>query len=254
MFSPNFAVLLLFCLRTYRVFGQELSETSGWALRANQTCPTTESDCGPTANGFFGCCPASSPCLIQYNNVCCPPSKPCPSPQDSSQLKYCFRFSRHVLTPISHEIVSDTNCTDALVASGPWCADPTWVLCDNNGYFCCLPGLTCYNDSNIDGCAYPGYQVRANQQVLPALHQVPRSVASTTTTTSSAASSATSNTTSLYSAQQPSTASSTPSQGSSGDLSTSDKIAIGIRVPVGSATSLGVWVTWRLHRRKMRKE
>lgn len=40
---------------------------------------------------------------------------------------------------------------------------------------------------------------------------------------------------------------------SSGGLNTSDKIAIGIGVPVGVATILGVWVTWKLYQRKRNK-
>ena len=134
----------------------------------------------------------------------------------------------------------DTNCTDALVKAGPWCADPTWVLCNNNGFFCCLSGQTCYSDGNTDGCANPGQEsVGPKQQVLQHMQQVPRSsIASTATTTSSGATSS---------------SSSKPSQNNSGGLNTSDKIAIGIGVPVGVATILGSWASWKLYRRKKHK-
>ena len=76
--SATFAV---FFARTSPLFAQQLSDTSGWALRGNQTCTGGESECGPTANGFVACCPSSAPCLSQYNSVCCPPSKaPAPAP------------------------------------------------------------------------------------------------------------------------------------------------------------------------------
>lgn len=71
-----FATLSIFFTQRSGVFAQQLSDTSGWALRGNQTCPAGESSCGKTAHGFVGCCPAFSPCLPQYNDVCCPPSKP----------------------------------------------------------------------------------------------------------------------------------------------------------------------------------
>lgn len=41
---------------------------------------------------------------------------------------------------------------------------------------------------------------------------------------------------------------------SSGALSTSDKIAVGIGVPVGVATIVGTYITWRLYVRKGHKK
>jgi hypothetical protein len=134
----------------------------------------------------------------------------------------------------------DTNCTDALVDAGPWCADPTWVLCDNNGYFCCSSAQTCYNEGNTDGCAFPGQALGPNQQVLQPIHQRLRSIASTTSPPSATSSSTT-----------PPPTSSKPSQDNSGGLNNSDKIAIGIGIPVGLATILGLWITWKLYRSKM---
>ncbi|MCJ1401529.1 hypothetical protein MMC11_004744 [Xylographa trunciseda] len=40
---------------------------------------------------------------------------------------------------------------------------------------------------------------------------------------------------------------------SSGGLNTSDKIAIGIGVPVGMATILGVWLTWMMLQQKKKR-
>lgn len=161
--------------------------------------------------------------------------------QVSPKLLLCQSFSISGIYIDSCNCL-DTNCTDALVDAGPWCADPTWVLCNNNGYFCCLSGQTCYKDGNTDGCAYPGQELGRNQQVLQPIHQVPRSIASTTTTSSATSSSATQGPTSGK-----------PSQDNSGGLDTSDKIAIGIGVPVGVATILGAWITWKMYQKKKYK-
>lgn len=40
---------------------------------------------------------------------------------------------------------------------------------------------------------------------------------------------------------------------SSGGLNTSDKISIGIGLPVGVATILGVWIAWKAYQRKKSK-
>lgn len=40
----------------------------------------------------------------------------------------------------------------------------------------------------------------------------------------------------------------------SSGLDTSDKIAIGIGVPVGVATILGVWITWKLYQKKIKSK
>ena len=44
--------------------------------------------------------------------------------------------------------------------------------------------------------------------------------------------------------------SSTTTSPSSNDLDTSDKIAIGVGVPVGVATIVAAWISWKLYRRK----
>ena len=129
------------------------------------------------------------------------------------------------------------------MSAGPWCADPSWTLCNNNGYFCCLPGQTCYNEDNVDGCAEPGQKLSNTQQALQVIHQQPRSVASTSTTSTSTGTPTSSSTTTAPSSNQSSSA-------NSGGLTISDKIAIGIGVPVGLATILGAWASWKLYRRK----
>ena len=50
------------------------------------------------------------------------------------------------------------------------------------------------------------------------------------------------------SATQPSPTSSKPSRDHSGGLDVSDKIAIGIVVPVSVATVVGVWISWEMYR------
>lgn len=121
------------------------------------------------------------------------------------------------------------NCTQTLIKQ-PRCADPSWILCENNGYICCAPGQICLShngtgnrDSN--SCADPGYDLRANEIQLPTVNQVPRAAQSTA----------------------PVTAAATP-QPNDG-LNTADKIAIGMGVPGGVATMIGTWFAWRMYKR-----
>ncbi|OXV05553.1 hypothetical protein Egran_06678 [Elaphomyces granulatus] len=101
-----------------------LVSTSGFALRKNGSCLSTEVDCGTTISPFRACCPGGSFCPNEYNVECCP---------------------------------SATNCTASLLEK-PRCANETWDLYDNSGYFCCLQGTTGFaTDYNSDGCAVPGY-------------------------------------------------------------------------------------------------
>lgn len=62
---------------------------------------------------------------------------------------------------------SSKNCTEEIVAK-PRCANETWDLFDNGGYFCCERGLVGYATTrNSDGCASPGYTFEAGEEVLP---------------------------------------------------------------------------------------
>lgn len=100
------------------------SAPSGFAIRRNATCLSSEVDCGPTVAPFRACCPAGASCPSQYNPDCCP---------------------------------SPANCTRTLLTE-PNCANRTWTLYDNAGFFCCAPGTIGYAStlSNSDGCAEPG--------------------------------------------------------------------------------------------------
>ncbi|KAF2645190.1 hypothetical protein P280DRAFT_363908, partial [Massarina eburnea CBS 473.64] len=92
------------------------STAPGWAIRRSGTCLSgLETDCGATYAPFRGCCPMEFACPNQYNVACCP---------------------------------SGSNCTSSLlnpsVTPEVKCANTTWDLFDNNGYFCCEQGLKAY--------------------------------------------------------------------------------------------------------------
>ncbi|KAM7212121.1 hypothetical protein V8F06_012484 [Rhypophila decipiens] len=107
---------------------------SGWALRKNGSCQSQEVDCGQTVAPYRVCCPHASSCPHQYNAACCPTS---------------------------------ANCTESLIPS-PNCANETWDLYDNDGYFCCLPGFLGYAAKSTDsnGCASPGYKLQTGEVLL----------------------------------------------------------------------------------------
>ncbi|KAL4877052.1 hypothetical protein BJY04DRAFT_222375 [Aspergillus karnatakaensis] len=112
-----------------------LSEAStlGWALRHNGSCLSHEQDCGPTANPYRACCPGGSYCPAAYNIACCP---------------------------------SRLNCTDALQAR-PACANTTWDLYYNGGYFCCGQGTRGYATSfDTNGCGEQGYRLKDTETLL----------------------------------------------------------------------------------------
>lgn len=111
----------------------KLGDPAGFALRTSGTCAANELDCGFTVLPFRACCPNGSYCPSQYNVNCCP---------------------------------SAANCTQLLVDK-PKCANETWDLYDNNGYFCCEPGTIGYaTTSNSDGCALPGYKFSGADTLL----------------------------------------------------------------------------------------
>jgi hypothetical protein len=63
---------------------------------------------------------------------------------------------------------TSTNCTESLLKK-PSCANETWDLYNNGGYFCCERGFTGYSAEESDGCAEPGYALKAGQVSLPIL-------------------------------------------------------------------------------------
>jgi hypothetical protein len=55
-----------------------MSDTSGYALRRNGSCLSTETDCGLTTSPFHACCPGNTFCPgPQYNVICCPSDADC---------------------------------------------------------------------------------------------------------------------------------------------------------------------------------
>jgi hypothetical protein len=96
---------------------------AGFAIRRNGSCLRDVEDfCDKTADPFVACCPNSLICpLGQTNYDCCPLGSDCADPR---------------LTP-----------------SKPLCANATWDLFDNEGYFCCEKGLKAYNSNGTNGCS-----------------------------------------------------------------------------------------------------
>lgn len=150
-------------------------------------------------------------------------------------------------------------------------------MCYNTGYFCCPSRTYCYGFGWKDGCAEIGYSLKEGEIEIPTLPQehpvtakgttsthsfatvLPPTLASTHMQISQRSDHEPGKTTSQhYSiAAQSSTTSSqgtSPAHGSGARLSTSDTIAIAIDVPVGIATMLGTFFTWKVFQRsKMRK-
>lgn len=112
-----------------------VSIEQGFAIRRNGSCLAgLEVDCGQTRAPYHACCPTGFACPHQYNVACCPPGN---------------------------------NCTDALLAApSPVCANGTWDLFDNGGYFCCEHGLPGYNRDDSNGCAKPGVPLESGVQML----------------------------------------------------------------------------------------
>ncbi|KAI1265899.1 hypothetical protein F5Y18DRAFT_30863 [Xylariaceae sp. FL1019] len=97
--------------------------SQGWAVRRSNSCSSgIEQDCGETAHSYHACCPKSSKCSKPSNDYVC-----CRDGED---------------------------CTADLRAT-PYCANSSWVMFNNRGFFCCDRGAVGYNDSNVDGCLPP---------------------------------------------------------------------------------------------------
>lgn len=91
-----------------------------------------EMDCGSTSmDGFRGRCPSSLFCdERQPNRICCPAGAP--------------------------------DCTEITLSTRPLCANATWDLFDNGGFFCCEHGSLGYNVSNTNGCTFPGQVINGS--------------------------------------------------------------------------------------------
>jgi hypothetical protein len=128
--------------------------SSGFALRNNGSCLATEVDCGVTVVPYHACCPAQSFCPSQYN---------------VDVGSNCWTFQRlGVKANLALQCCpTSTNCTSTLLKD-PQCANETWDLYDNGGYFCCEKGFTGYAAvDGSDGCAEPGYAFKSGQARLP---------------------------------------------------------------------------------------
>ncbi|EMR68527.1 hypothetical protein UCREL1_4447 [Eutypa lata UCREL1] len=102
---------------------------SGWAIRRADSCRgIVEVDCGATVAPFHACCPSGTVCPSQYNVACNPPG--------------------------------GVNYTDAF-AEAPRCADPSWTMFDNDGFFCCDSGEVGWRQSRTssNGCSASGEEL-----------------------------------------------------------------------------------------------
>ena len=141
------------------------------------------------------------------------------------------------------------------MASGPRCADPTYNLCDNGGYFCCLPGKLCYSNGNTDGCADADHKLSAGQYFLQTIRQVQPST--TSGATKSPESPAASQTTApsdrtLSTSSSPLSPS---SSSSSGGLDRSDQIDIAVPIAIGiPSLMISFWLAWRKWRSNKHKQ
>ncbi|KAH7390859.1 hypothetical protein DE146DRAFT_679943 [Phaeosphaeria sp. MPI-PUGE-AT-0046c] len=100
----------------------------GFAIRRLTSCLSgLEVDCGSTGiDGFRGCCPSSLICDPKApNRICCPPG--------------------------------DDSCTESALAakSQPPCANGTWDLFNNGGYYCCEHGVQAYDRGGTNWCGKP---------------------------------------------------------------------------------------------------
>ncbi|THC86965.1 hypothetical protein EYZ11_013589 [Aspergillus tanneri] len=66
------------------------------------------------------------------------------------------------------EVDCGITCHGALEAK-PFCANSTWDLYYNGGYFCCEQGATAFakEGGGSDGCAIPGYHLQSGEQKVP---------------------------------------------------------------------------------------
>ncbi|OIW33184.1 hypothetical protein CONLIGDRAFT_711117 [Coniochaeta ligniaria NRRL 30616] len=186
--------------------------TSGFALRINGSCYSNQEDCGTTVDPFRVCCPQSSFCPSSYNVDCCPTA---------------------------------ANCTTTLLRN-PQCANQTWDLYDNAGYFCCLPGYTGYaaTGTGSDGCAAPGYSFQPGDVALKLISAGHEPTSSTTSSSTTQTSSSSSTTTSS------SPATSTPSSQPDSTTGLGGGAIAGIVVGVVGAIVIALVVGRRLWRRR----
>lgn len=127
-----------------------MSTHPGWAIRRNGSCLSSdvEVDCGQTRVPYRACCPVSTECPSQYNVACCP---------------------------------SGRNCTAALVET-PSCANSSWNMYDNAGYFCCEKGKIGYGLDYTAGCSTSGAALPDGAVPVAIIEQVSSSTSKPTET------------------------------------------------------------------------
>lgn len=97
---------------------------TGYSIRRNNSCATSETDCGGTWGSFRRCCPGSTHCPRSTNGICCPTRQDC-----------------------SHSLISN-----------PHCADKTanlYYIEESRGFACCPDDMVGFHlkDSGYAGCA-----------------------------------------------------------------------------------------------------
>ncbi|KAH7066242.1 hypothetical protein BKA63DRAFT_158128 [Paraphoma chrysanthemicola] len=188
----------------------------GFAIRRNGSClADVEVPCGTTRAPFVGCCPNGLICPPGQNNLdCCPP---------------------------------DSDCADIYISPPKAiCANATWDMYNNDGYFCCEKGLRGYNRNDTNGCSREG-EVPAGVEILRLLTP---GVDAATFVSSSIASSTSASSTSVSSTASSSLAPAT----STSPPSTSTPVAAIAGGVVGGVVGLAclALLTWFLLRRKHR--
>lgn len=121
------------------------------------------------------------------------------------------------------------NCSDTSGSGDPRCADALWTLFAGNGYSCCPKGYICYDLANEStmGCGAPGYVLGSGEYTVSAFLASSPSASSTPNPTPSS---------SVTTIQRE-------------GLGSADAIAVGIGIPVGLATLIAAYYTWRSYRR-----
>lgn len=122
-----------------------MSNPMGFAIRRNGTCHSSigEVDCGPTWDNFHACCPGGAYCSstrdpTYYNAECCD--------------------------------APGVNCTQTILDQGSYCANQSWNMFDNGGFFCCEAPTQGFTNGPFDGCADPSSTALSSGETFVPLH------------------------------------------------------------------------------------
>ncbi|CAG8272820.1 unnamed protein product [Penicillium salamii] len=98
----------------------------GYALRRNESCLSTETDCGPTTSPFHACCPGNMFCPKgQLNVVCCQSAGEC----EQTRSNGCADPLANLYTTNAHNLTNGGFCCAqnkhgfSLNGDGAGCAD-----------------------------------------------------------------------------------------------------------------------------------